>query len=62
MTLDDLDDMAALLGDPVVMRYNPRVLGPGQGYATGAAAACLAYAGLRGRLLRDLAGGRILGS
>ena len=24
MTLDDLDDMAALLGDPVVMRYYPR--------------------------------------
>ncbi|MEV6158322.1 GNAT family N-acetyltransferase [Nonomuraea sp. NPDC052129] len=25
MTLDDLDDMAALLGDPEVMRYYPRV-------------------------------------
>ena len=25
MTLDDLDAMAALLGDPVVMRYYPRV-------------------------------------
>jgi RimJ/RimL family protein N-acetyltransferase len=25
MTFDDLDDMAALLGDPVVMRYYPRV-------------------------------------
>jgi RimJ/RimL family protein N-acetyltransferase len=24
MTFDDLDDMAALLGDPVVMRYYPR--------------------------------------
>ncbi|KAB1108964.1 GNAT family N-acetyltransferase [Micromonospora aurantiaca] len=24
MTVDDLDDMAALLGDPVVMRYYPR--------------------------------------
>ena len=25
MTLDDLDDVAGLLGDPVVMRYYPRV-------------------------------------
>ncbi len=24
MTTDDLDDMAALLGDPAVMRYYPR--------------------------------------
>jgi RimJ/RimL family protein N-acetyltransferase len=24
MTVDDIDDMAALLGDPVVMRYYPR--------------------------------------
>lgn len=30
MTVDDLDDMAALLGDPEVMRYYPRLLSRGE--------------------------------
>ncbi|RKR92156.1 RimJ/RimL family protein N-acetyltransferase [Micromonospora pisi] len=30
MTVDDLDDMAALLGDPEVMRYYPRLLTRGE--------------------------------
>ena len=55
MTPDDLEDMAALLGDPEVMRYYPHpknrdqssawiTWNQGRGLATEAAAACRDYA------------------